>query len=119
MSVNSFNPISLPRPATEPDVPSCSDGIDQENLETETQESLISRLQNAVKNEEKFEEVEVKRQSSETIFSDMFGTEIDFEDNIELCKGNFLRSSECKIVTCTIDRESRSLAELRRLNFNF
>ena len=105
MSLNSFNPISLPQTATEPDVPNCSDGIDQENLEMETQESLISRLQNAVKNEEKFGEVEVKRQSSETIFSDMFGEEIDLENNIELCKGNFLRSSECKIVTCTIDRD--------------
>ena len=105
MSLNSFNPISLSQPATEPDVPNCSDGIDRENLEMETQESLISRLQNAVKNEEKFGEVEVKRQSSETIFSDMFGEEIDLEDNIELCKGNFLRSSECKIVTCTIDRD--------------
>ena len=90
MSVNSFNPISVPVPVSEPDVPSCSDGIEQENLETETQESLITRLQNAVKNEERFNEIEIKKQSSETIFADIFGDEIDFEDNIELCKGNLL-----------------------------
>ena len=89
MSVNSFDQISAPLLVDEPDVPSCSDGIDQENLEKDTQDSLIERLQNAVKNEEKFDELEVKKQTSETIFSDMYGAEIDLENNIELCKGQF------------------------------
>ena len=87
MSVNSFDQISAPLLVDEPDVPNCSDGIDQENLEKDTQDSLIERLQNAVKNEEKFDELEVKKQTSETIFSDMYGAEIDLENNIELCKG--------------------------------
>lgn len=95
MSVNSYNPISFSLPVNDPDVPNCADGVDQENVESETQESLITRLQNAVQNEEKFDELEVKKQTSETIFADMFGEEIDFEDNIELCKGN---------LKCTIDR---------------
>ena len=88
MSVNSYNPISVPLSVSDPDVPVCADGIDQENIESETQESLITRLQNAVQNEDKFDELEVKKQTSETIFADMFGDEIDLEDNIELCKGN-------------------------------
>ena len=95
MSVNSYNPISLTFPVNDPDVPNCADGVDQENLESETQESLITRLQNAVQNEEKFDDLEVKKKTSETIFADIFGDEIDFEDNIELCKGN---------LKCTIDR---------------
>ena len=92
MSVNSFKPITVPSPVSEPDVPSCTDGIDQENIEIAEQESLITRLQNAVQNEEKFDQIEVKKQTSETIFADLFGAEIDFEDNIELCKGNFIGS---------------------------
>ena len=61
MSVNSYNPISVPLLVSDPDVPNCADGIDQENLESETQESLIIRLQNAIQNEEKLEELEVKK----------------------------------------------------------
>ena len=102
MSVNSYNPISVPLSVTDPDVPNCADGIDQENLESETQESLITRLQNAVQNEEKFDELEVKKQTSETIFADIFGDEIDFEDNIELCKGDL----KCKIVRLGLSRPS-------------
>ena len=85
--MNSFDQISAPLLVTEPDTPNCSDGIDQENLEKDTQDSLITRLQNAVKNEDKFDQLEVKKQTSETIFADMYGEEIDLENNIELCKG--------------------------------
>ena len=56
MSVNSYNPISVTFPVSDSDVPNCADGVDQENLESETQESLITRLQNAVQNEEKFDD---------------------------------------------------------------
>ena len=72
MSVNSYNPISVPLSVSDPDVPNCADGVDQENLESETRESLITRLQNAIQNEEKFDEFEVRKQTSETIFADMF-----------------------------------------------
>ena len=55
MSLNSYNPISVPLSVSDPDVPNCDDGVDQENLESATQESLITRLQNAVQNEKKFD----------------------------------------------------------------